>query len=84
MIALKIKKNLKMNFHNHFSLKKGKISVKAIRKIIFKNKEIPILNQISTNNSRDDHQHPGNGQSAKIEMKKFSGDSQIRGLLLSL
>ena len=43
-------------------------------KFIFEKKETPIVNQISTDNSRNDPQLPGNVKLPKIEIKKSSGD----------
>ena len=39
-----------------------------------RNKETPIINSISTGNSRNDTQHPGNIELPKIEIKQFRGD----------
>ena len=49
----------------------GKISVKT-EEVIFENKEIPIVNYISTHNAKDNRQHTGNVKLRRIEIKKFS------------
>ena len=43
-------------------------------KFIFEKKRIPIVNQVSTDNSRNDLQLPGNVKLPKIEIKMFGAD----------
>ena len=51
-----------------------KFQLKQLEKFIFGKKEIRVVNQISSDNSRNDRQHPGNVKLPTIDIKKFSGD----------
>ena len=75
-----MKKNFKINFHRHLQFEEQvKFQLKAkqiLRQVsLFEKKEIPVANQISTDNFRNDRQQSDNAKLRKIEIKKFSRDS---------
>ena len=59
-----------------------KFELKQLEKFIFENKEIPIVNQINRDNSRNDRQHPGTVKLPKIVIKKRLAEIPKIGRLL--
>ena len=72
MIILEMKKNFETNFYSHEE--QVKFQSNQLEKLFFENKEIPIVNQISTDHPRNDCQHPENLKLPKIEIRMFSGN----------